>query len=125
MRSALAGDIIYDNTINADTTGSWVALNGKPIPLEGIPVCLRLLNGSASGSAGSVKVTVQSSADGSAVDDTLFEDTFTIPVSGGIAVEKNFRIFTRNGYVRAVFDFTGTMDVDTDASLHFVTGDVM
>ncbi len=126
MRSALSGDVLYSaSAFSADANGGWIALNGKPIPFEGLPVMVRLLGGSADTSAATVKVTIQDSADGSTAGKTLYEKTFTIAVAAGVSnFEEIARISTRLGYVKATLDLTGTLDANIDAFVGFVTGDV-
>lgn len=126
MRSSISGDVLLqDAALAADVTGSWIPIKGKGIPFGGLPLNIFLLGGSTSGSAGSAKVTIQSSSDGSTVAETLFEKTYTLAVAAGVSnVDENHRIDTRLGYVRAVVDLTGTIDGNIDTFIGFVDGDI-
>lgn len=124
MRSALAGDVLYSNaTFSADGNGGWIALNGKPVPHEGLPLMISLLGGSADTSAATVKVTIHDSADGSTVNAIVFEKTYTIAVANTTSFEEVVRIATKLGYLRCSLDLTGTLDANIDARVGFVTGD--
>lgn len=126
MRSSISGDVLHQDTaLAADVTGAWVTIKNKAMPFEGLPLNIFLNGGSVATTAGSAKVTIQSSADGSAVAETLFEKTYTIAVAAGVSnFDEIHRIMTRNGYVRAVVDVTGTIDANIDTYIGFVTGDV-
>jgi hypothetical protein len=126
MRSALSGDVLFTSSaFNTDQTGSWIALNGKPVPADGLPIGIFLRGGSTSGSAGSAKVTIQDSADGSTVGNVLFEKTFVLAVAAAASdFDEIYRIFTRQGYVRVVIDLTGTIDADLVGWVGVMTGDV-
>jgi hypothetical protein len=123
MRSALPGDILFNATFSADANGGWIALNGKPVPFEGLPLLISIVGGSADTSAATIKLTIHDSADGSTVNAIVFEKTYTIAVSGMTSFEEIPRIMTKLGYLRATLDLTGTLDANPVAFVGFVTGD--
>lgn len=124
MRSALPGDVLYSNAaFSADANGGWIALNGHPVPHEGLPLVISLLGGSASSTPATIKVTIHDSADGSNANAIVFEKTYTIAVAGTTSFEEIVRIPTKLDYLRCSLDLTGTLDANVDSFVGFVTGD--
>jgi hypothetical protein len=125
MRSDIEKDVWYSGTINADTSGSWIDTLAA-LPFDGVPVEVDLRGGSASSSPGSLLVVIESSADASAVAETLWSKTYVLAVAANASNYKDIirNITTRNRYVRARFDFTGTIDGDVTARVGVVTGPI-
>lgn len=125
MRSDITKDAWYSGTINSDTSGSWIDVLAA-LPFEGVPVEVMLKGGSTSGSAGSLVVYIESSTDASAVAETLWSKSYVLAVAANSSDFKDIirNITTKNRYVRARFDFTGTVDGDVTAYVGVVTGPI-
>jgi hypothetical protein len=123
MRSDIPKDVWYTGTLNSDTSGSWIDV-ANALPFEGVPVEVMLKGGSASGSAGSLVVYIEASADASAVAETLWSKSYVLAVAANASDFKDIirNITTKYRYVRARFDFTGTIDGDVTAYVGVVTG---
>lgn len=125
MRSDIAKDVWYTGTINADTSGSWID-TFNALPFEGVPVEVRLIGGSTSGSAGSLLVVIEASADASTVAETLWSKSYVLAVAANASNYDEIirNVTTRLRYVRARFDFTGTVDGDVTAFVGVTSGPI-
>ena len=125
MRSDIAKDTWYSATLNSDTNGSWIDV-ANALPFEGVPVEVMLRGGSTSGSAGSLLVVFEASADASTVLETLWSKSYVLAVAANSSdydeIVRN--VTTRHRYVRVRFDFTGTIDGDVTAFVGVVTGPI-
>lgn len=125
MRSVIPGDVLISNaSVSTTNTGSWVQINNRAIPFDGIALVVALLKGVASGGSATVRVQIQDSLDGSTVNASLYDKTFTV-TTGGNSFEEDPRIFSNGFWMRSLITITGTFATPMDVFIGVVTGDIM